>query len=176
MIRIGKKEEVDPVIQANQYLQLMDIMENAGYEHYEISSFALPGKRSRHNSSYWSGDKYFGFGPSAHSFDGKHRKWNIANNISYINSLAKNEIPFETEELTATMKMNEYIMTSLRTSTGLDFQHFKSEWGQEEVEKLKQQLQHYILKEQVWVTESNAVLTKEGKLFADGIASALFRI
>ena len=77
MIALHKKEAPDPDLQAEQYLILMDKMEKAGYLHYEISSFSLPGMQSRHNSSYWQGKKYFGFGPSAHSFDGQTRKWNI---------------------------------------------------------------------------------------------------
>jgi oxygen-independent coproporphyrinogen III oxidase len=111
---------VDSEKQARQFLLLMQWMEAAGYEHYEISNFAKPGMRSKHNSSYWSGSTYYGFGPSAHSFNGKSRQWNIANNALYITSLQKNTIPFEEEILTATQQLNEYIMTSLRTMEGLD--------------------------------------------------------
>ncbi|MEI9934169.1 MAG: hypothetical protein WDM71_04820 [Ferruginibacter sp.] len=115
MIITNKKQPVDPELQAAQFLLLMDWMEQTGYEHYEISNFSKPGMRSKHNSSYWQGKNYFGFGPSAHSFDGKCRKWNIANNSLYIESLQKNIIPFEEEILTSTQQLNEYIMTSLRT-------------------------------------------------------------
>ena len=95
-------------------------MREAGYEHYEISNFAKPGFRSRHNSSYWKGDSYIGIGPSAHSYNGMARKWNISNNALYIQSIKNNLIPFEEEILTGSQRLNEYIMTSLRTMEGLD--------------------------------------------------------
>ena len=98
----------------------MDWLCKAGYEHYEISNFAKPGRRSKHNSSYWSSKNYIGIGPSAHSYDGESRQWNIANNQTYIESVQKGIISFEKEMLTSTQKLNEYIMTSLRTIEGLD--------------------------------------------------------
>jgi oxygen-independent coproporphyrinogen-3 oxidase len=175
MIALHKKDDVDADAQASQYEQLMDVMEAGGYEHYEISSFALPGKRSRHNSSYWRGIPYFGFGPSAHSYDGISRKWNVANNVKYIQSLEANTIPAEVEELTPVIRMNEYLMTSLRTTEGIDFDHFKIHWGAAETEALKNDLLIFQQRNQVCITDRFASLTREGKLFADGIASALFR-
>jgi oxygen-independent coproporphyrinogen III oxidase len=175
MIALHKKDDVDADMQAAQYEQLMVIMEAGGYEHYEISSFALPGKRSRHNSSYWRGIPYFGFGPSAHSYDGINRKWNVANNVKYIQSLEENIIPEEVEELTPLIRMNEYLMTSLRTAEGIDFNHFSLHWGISETEALKNDLLIFQQKNQVRITDRFAFLTKEGKLFADGIASSLFR-
>jgi len=118
MIALRKKEPVDAEKQAGQFSQLMEWMQEAGYEHYEISNFARPGYRSRHNSSYWSGDHYYGFGPAAHAFDGNSRRWNIANNALYIRSIEKGLIPFEEETLTSTQQLNEYIMTALRTMEG----------------------------------------------------------
>src|SRR6185503_4418719 len=120
LIREKKKENVQQEKQAEQFLLLMEWLEEAGYEHYEISNFAKPGFRSKHNSSYWQGKKYLGIGPSAHSFNGVSRQWNISNNNIYIESLSKKEIPFEKEILTDAQKLNEYIMTSLRTVEGLD--------------------------------------------------------
>lgn len=175
MITLHKKDNVDADVQAAQYEQLMDIMEAGGYEHYEISSFALPGKRSRHNSSYWRGIPYFGFGPSAHSYDGINRKWNVANNVKYIQSLEANTIPSEVEVLTPLIRMNEYLMTSLRTAEGIDFNHFTIHWGDSETEALKNDLLIFQQRNQVYITDRFASLTKEGKLFADGIASSLFR-
>ncbi len=116
MIKEKKKEDVQQEKQAEQFLLLMQWLEDAGYEHYEISNFARPGRRSRHNSSYWQGKKYLGLGPSAHSFNDESRQWNISNNNVYIESLAENKIPFEKEILTPSQKVNEYIMTSLRTA------------------------------------------------------------
>ena len=131
MIALNKKEPVDTEKQARQFLLLMDWMEQAGYEHYEISNFAKPGLRSKHNSSYWLGESYYAFGPAAHAFDGKRRKWNIANNALYIQSLQKGNIPFEEEILTETQQLNEYIMTSLRTMEGLDLDYVSKIFGED---------------------------------------------
>lgn len=98
----------------------MEWLERAGYEHYEISNFAKPGFRSRHNSSYWQGKKYLGLGPSAHSFNGNERQWNISNNTIYIETINSGIVPFEKETLTDLQKTNEYIMTALRTSEGIE--------------------------------------------------------
>ena len=129
MITQHKKAPVDAEKQAKQFLLLMEWMQTAGYEHYEISNFAKSGMRSKHNSSYWQGKKYYGFGPSAHAFDGKKRQWNIANNALYIQSLKNNTIPFEAEILTSTQQLNEYIMTSLRTMEGLSLAIVEEKFG-----------------------------------------------
>ncbi len=174
MIAQHKRETVDAEKQAAQFLLLMNWMKQAGYEHYEISNFALPGMRSKHNSSYWQGKNYYGFGPSAHSFDGKSRRWNIANNALYIKSLQKNIIPFEEEILTPTQQLNEYIMTSLRTLEGLDLKKIENDFG----EKFHTKLQEASIKWQngnkLVSHNSKLILTTEGKLFADGIAADLF--
>lgn len=122
MIRLQKSEAVNADKQSEQFLLLMQWMEEAGYEHYEISNFAKPGWRSLHNSSYWQGKKYLGLGPSAHSYNGTERRWNVSNNNIYITAVEKGELAFETEELTATQKLNEYIMTSLRTIEGMNLE------------------------------------------------------
>jgi oxygen-independent coproporphyrinogen-3 oxidase len=122
MIRQHQSENIIPEKQSEQFLLLMQWMEEAGYEHYEISNFAKPGRRSRHNSSYWQGKNYLGIGPSAHSFNGAERQWNISNNNIYTESINKGIIPFEKEELTVVQKLNEYIMISLRTMEGLNLE------------------------------------------------------
>jgi oxygen-independent coproporphyrinogen-3 oxidase len=175
MIRQKRSLPVDPEKQADQFLLLMDFMEQEGYEHYEISNYAKPGMRSRHNSSYWQGMSYYGFGPSAHSFNGKDtRRWNIANNALYIQSLLKDEIPYEEEILTPTQQLNEYIMTSLRTIEGLDIEKVRSTFGNEYAEKLKSGSKKYIENETLVLKNEKLVLTRQGKLFADGIAADLF--
>ncbi len=174
MIQLHKKAAVDPEKQARHFLLLMDWLEQAGYEHYEISNFALPGYQSRHNSAYWGGKKYLGLGPSAHSFNGSHRQWNIANNALYIAALNCNEIPFEEEKLTATQQLNEYIMTSLRTQQGLDLGYIKEFFGDGTALQIQQNSDQYLRSEKLWLNESRLQLTKEGKLFADGIAADLF--
>ena len=174
MIKEKKKEDINQEKQAEQFLMLMQWLEEAGYEHYEISNFSKPGFRSRHNSSYWQGKKYLGLGPSAHSFDGVSRQWNISNNNIYIESLAKNNIPFEKEVLTASQKMNEYIMISLRTMEGLDLEKVGSlEFGVGGQE-FGVKSQKFIDAGKLTLKENKLILTKEGKLFADGIAADLF--
>jgi oxygen-independent coproporphyrinogen III oxidase len=133
LIDLKKKAPVDAERQAAQFLLLMDWLPAAGYEHYEISNFARPGMRSRHNSSYWQGVRYYGFGPSAHSYNGSSRQWNVANNALYIQALAQGSIPAEAELLTSVQQLNEYIMISLRTMEGLDIQHVEAKFGKEQI-------------------------------------------
>jgi oxygen-independent coproporphyrinogen-3 oxidase len=131
--------------------------------------------RSKHNSSYWQGKPYYGFGPSAHSFDGKNkRRWNIANNALYIQSIKNNTIPFEEEVLTDKQRLNEYIMTSLRTMEGIDTRFVGLVFGAERLKKIQSSIQKYIHTNKVIIQNTNLVLTNEGKLFADGIAADLF--
>jgi oxygen-independent coproporphyrinogen-3 oxidase len=170
MILERKREDVDPDRQSTQFLLLMHWLEEAGYEHYEISNFAKPGFRSRHNSSYWQGKPYLGIGPSAHSFDGRSRQWNVANNSRYISSINKKELPIEYELLTPEQQINEYIMTSLRTSEGLDLARVN--------EQLRNRLLHagkkYLDGGLMFKENDHLILTREGRLMADGIAADLF--
>lgn len=174
MIALQKKQDVDVEKQSRQFILLMKWMKAAGYEHYEISNFAKPGFRSRHNSSYWAGDSYYAFGPAAHGFDGKKRWWNIANNSLYIQSLQKNIIPYEMETLSNTQQINEYIMTSLRTMEGLDLNYIVHHFGEEKSFILKDASRKYESTGKLKINNNLIVLTDEGKLFADGIAAALF--
>ncbi|MEO6228669.1 MAG: radical SAM family heme chaperone HemW [Ferruginibacter sp.] len=174
MIAIHKKEPVDTEKQAEQFLILMDWMKDAGYEHYEISNFSKPGMRSKHNSSYWQGKFYYGFGPSAHSFDGASRRWNVANNSLYLQSLKQNTIPYEEEILSATQKANEYIMTALRTMEGIDLEKTAFAFGQNIAEKILSESKKWQTGNKIILTQSKLILTREGKLFADGIAADLF--
>lgn len=174
MINKHKTAEVNTEDQARQFLLLMDWLQQAGYEHYEISNFALPGMRSRHNSSYWQGASYLGLGPSAHSFNGTSRQWNIANNALYIKSLKENKVPLEIETLTDTQRLNEYTMTSLRTIEGLDLGWVVSRFGEREANQLQRAAQPFIESGKMRFYNNHLQLTKEGKLFADGIAAELF--
>lgn len=170
LIKEKKKEDVESEKQAEQFLMLMDWLTTVGYEHYEISNFAKPGFRSKHNASYWQGKKYLGLGPSAHSFNGVSRQWNISNNNIYIDSLAKNEIPFETEILTSSQRLNEYIMTSLRTTEGLDLDKISEAFRN----GLQAASRKFIDSGKLILKGNKLILTREGKLFADGIAAELF--
>jgi oxygen-independent coproporphyrinogen-3 oxidase len=170
LIKDRRTADIDTDKQLEQFLLLMEWMEKAGYEHYEISNFAKPGFRSRHNSSYWKGEKYLGIGPSAHSFDGSSRQWNISNNNIYIDSIKKEVIPYEKEILTATQLLNEYIMTSLRTWEGLDLNKVEEVVGEE-----LRAVSRKFIERGLMIEESDHLkLTREGKLLADGIAAELF--
>ncbi|HET9434864.1 MAG TPA: radical SAM family heme chaperone HemW, partial [Chitinophagaceae bacterium] len=169
-----KKEPIQQEKQADHFLLLMQWLQDAGYEHYEISNFSKPGFHSRHNTSYWQGKKYLGLGPSAHSFDGNSRQWNVSNNNIYIESISKNEIPFEKEILTPVQRLNEYIMTSLRTKEGLNLERVRSSEFGVQSQALEIRSQKFINEGTMILRENKLILTKEGKLFADGIAADLF--
>ncbi len=174
MIQQKKIAAVDPDKQARHFSLLMQWLAAAGFEHYEISNFSKPGKRSKHNSNYWNGVDYLGLGPSAHSFNGGSRQWNIANNALYIQSLSKDQVPFEMEILTPMQQLNEYIMTSLRTMEGLSLEKVKTKWGQSELEQIVQISQRPISHGLMHLDENFLILTNDGRLMADGIASDLF--
>jgi len=174
MILLEKKADVQQEDQARQFVLLMEWMEKAGYEHYEISNFALPGKRSRHNAGYWQGKKYLGLGPSAHSYDGNSRQWNISNNADYIAAINRGELKIEKEQLTRVQTLNEYIMTSLRTVEGLHLQYVNEKFGAGIREEVERNAQQFLAAQKMKNEGARLVLTKDGKLFADGIAASLF--
>ena len=174
LIRQYKKTDVDAEQQSRQFVMLMNEMNRAGFEHYEISNFAKPGYRSKHNSSYWKGVHYLGLGPSAHSFNGISRQWNVANNQQYIQALQQHTIPFEKEELTKAQQLNEYIMTGLRLLEGCDLDYIEQQFGSREAEHLKKEASAFVNSGQLIITNNRLVLTQQGKLFTDSIAADLF--
>ena len=171
-INKGKQQPMNESQSVEQFILLMQHLQHARFEQYEISNFARPGMISKHNSNYWKGIPYLGIGPSAHSYNGKNRSWNISNNAKYIRSIENGNIPAETEVLTIPNKVNEYIMTSLRTIWGMDLDYI-ARFGSEYLKLVKNNLQvvnqDWIKKDQKLVT-----LTQEGKLYADRIAAELF--
>ncbi|WP_343700298.1 radical SAM family heme chaperone HemW [Chitinophaga sp.] len=173
-IQHHKVPPIDPDRAAQHFEMLMQWLEEAGYEHYEISNFALPGKRSRHNSSYWQGKPYLGLGPSAHSFNISSRQWNVANNALYIQGVRKGSLAFEKEILSPQMALNEYIMISLRTEAGCNLERVAERFGPEKSRQLHSAGKEFI--EKGWMKEEAATLrlTRAGKFFADGIAAAMF--
>jgi oxygen-independent coproporphyrinogen-3 oxidase len=173
-IALKKSVDVDSDKQARQFLHLMQWLRNAGYEHYEVSNFARPGYRSRHNSSYWKGIPYLGLGPSAHSFDGKERRWNVANNNLYIKAINEVAPQREVEVLTPEQQLNETIMISLRTMEGINLQKIEALWGEKEKQRLQNDLSKYTRTGLVTISGQHAQLTDEGMLRADGIAADLF--
>ena len=166
--------DVDSDKQARQFLMLMEWLREKGYEHYEVSNFAKPGFRSQHNSSYWKGEKYLGIGPSAHSYNGVERRWNIANNNIYTRDIQEGHPQRETEQLTSSQQLNEFIMISLRTKEGLDLNKLENGWGLQQRELIGQQVEKYRNNKLVEINQGVVQLTDEGMLRADGIASDLF--
>ena len=173
-IRKGKQKALDETQSAEQFTQLMNQLEQAGFDHYEISNFAKPGKYSQHNSNYWAGVPYLGIGPSAHSFNGESRQWNVANNAIYLESIENKKIPAEVEILTTINRINEYIMTSLRTNRGMNITHIHKEFGEKYATNIEQELDRFVEQNWIAIHDHVIVLTKAGKLFADYIASELF--
>ena len=142
--------------------------------HYELSNFGKPNYFSRNNSAYWLGKKYIGIGPSAHSYDGKNRSWNVANNSLYLKSLVENVLPKEVETLTTTDRYNEYVMTGLRTVWGVSLDRIENEFGTDYLNYLLQNADNYLKEEKLQLVDTVLKTTNKGKFFCDGIASDLF--
>lgn len=174
LIAKGKFKPVNEEDQGRQFELLMQWMEQAGYQHYEISNFSKPGKRSRHNTSYWQGKPYLGLGPSAHSFNGESRQWNVSNNALYLKAIRMGNVPFEIEFLSSMQQLNEYIMTSLRMNEGVDLQIVRRKWGKQKEEKLRIGAKKYIDLNLMNFSDNRLLLTSPGKHYADGIAADLF--
>jgi oxygen-independent coproporphyrinogen-3 oxidase len=174
MVVAKSSADVDGERQARQFLLLMQWLREKGYEHYEVSNFAKPGFRSRHNSAYWKGIPYLGLGPAAHSFNGQIRRWNLPNNNRYIGSVTNGIAERETEILTPAQKMNEYLMISLRTKEGIDLDFIEKQWDEAQRKRVEEIFQKY--KEGFLLKHSGTrvQLTDEGMLRADGIAAELF--
>lgn len=156
---------------AEHFECVMRHLEDSGYEQYEISNFCMPGHYSKHNSSYWQQKKYLGVGPSAHSYNGQSRQWNIANNQLYVRSLGAGTIPFEREVLTRANQINEFLFTTLRTRWGTDLQHLKNVFqftpDQQKIQLMEKQ-------GMIQVDNGQLTLTQKGKLLADKIALEFF--
>ena len=174
-IQKKKTTPVNPDQAATQAEILMEESAGMGYEQYEISNFAKPGCYAVHNTNYWKGIKYLGIGPSAHSFNGTSRKWNISNNALYTrNLLDKGVLMDEQETLSPEDRLNEYIMTSLRTMWGLDLNHVSVIWGSDYAALIFKNSERHLEQEKIVREDEKLILTRKGKLFADGIAGDLF--
>ncbi|UPT71705.1 MAG: radical SAM family heme chaperone HemW [Flavobacterium sp. JAD_PAG50586_2] len=163
----------DEVAQEHFHL-LVEKLEENDFVHYELSNFGKENYFSKNNSSYWLGKKYIGIGPSAHSYNGVSRSWNVSNNTQYLKSIAENQLPSETEILTTTDRYNEYVMTGLRTVWGVSLERIENEFGQTYLDYLNQQSAKYIEDHLLFVDEDVLRTTKSGKFLSDGIASDLF--
>jgi len=173
-IRKGKYQNVDDEKAARQFTILMERLAQNNFVHYEISNFCTEGSFSKHNTSYWSGEKYLGIGPSAHSYDGISRQWNVSNISEYIKSINLGIIPAENESLTKIQKFNEYLMTSLRTVWGTDLEKIETVFGKEFHDYTLNEIQPSIVKELAFIADNKIRLTSAGKFFADRIASEMF--
>lgn len=173
--KVKKEVAIDDEKSSEMFLEMIDRLEKNEFIHYEISNFGKEGFFSKHNSNYWKGEHYLGLGPSAHSFDGTSRQWNVSNNNLYIKYLEeKSEAYFEKEILTETERFNEYILTSLRTIWGINLDYLKTNFSSDFVNNFLNQIQEYIKQETVVVKDKTYTLTEKGKLLADKIASELF--
>ena len=170
-----KETAIDDEKSSEMFLEMIDRLEKSQFIHYEISNFGKEGFFSTHNSNYWKGAYYIGYGPSAHSFDGVSRQWNISNNPTYIKYIdEKNDAYFEKEILTEKERFNEYILTALRTIWGVNLNYLKKHFNDDFIKLFLNQIIYYIDQEQVIVHNETYTLTEKGKLLADKIASELF--
>jgi len=174
LIEKKKLENTDEDQSVRHFEMLLEKTRQHGFVQYEISNFALPGFYSKHNSTYWLGGHYLGLGPSAHSFNGYSRQWNVKNMKQYIESETVERVVLEKEILTENQRYNEYVMTSLRTSWGCDTEHIRNGFGEKYATFFQQKVQKYLRENKIIQKESIYILTDSGKLFADGIAGDLF--
>ena len=173
-IQKGIIPQPDDEVASAHFQILVDKLSENGFIHYELSNFGKENYFSKNNSSYWLGKKYIGIGPSAHSYDGKNRGWNVSNNSLYIKSIQENKLPIEIETLTKTDRYNEYVMTGLRTIWGVSLERVEQEFGKNYLEYLNKQAAKFIEDHLLFVDNNILRTTKSGKFLSDGIASDLF--
>jgi len=176
LIQTGKIAQPNDDVAQEQFSILVEMLQERGFIHYELSNFGKPNYFSKNNSAYWLGKKYLGIGPSAHSYDGVSRSWNVSNNSLYLKSIQDNQLPSEVETLSMNDRYNEYIMTGLRTIWGVDLNRIEIEFGLETLIYLKQQSAKFL--EDGFLSIDGDILktTTKGKFLTDGIASDLFLI
>lgn len=175
-IKRGIVKNVDDEVAQAHFHILSETLEAAGFESYEISNFGKSGYFSRNNTAYWQQKKYIGIGPSAHSYDGVRRGWNINNNPKYLKAINKGELPIETEILSTTDKYNEYVMTGLRTIWGVSLDRVASVYGEKYREYLLKQAEKYMHEQLLYMDGDILLTSKKGRFLADGIASDLFML
>ncbi len=185
-LTVEPKTALDVLIKKNKYPKpieeeglihssmLIDQLQKHGYEHYEISNFALPGNYSIHNTNYWRQKPYLGLGPSAHSFNLETRQWNVTSTSKYIHALEQNKLDFSLEEINSIDKYNEFVMLGLRTQWGVNEKELVVKFGSEKHAYFKKQIQNYISNEKIYFENGIYRLSNKGKSFADGIAADLF--
>lgn len=174
LIQTGKIAEPQDEAASNHFMILVEMLQSNDFIHYELSNFGKENYFSKNNSAYWLGKKYIGIGPSAHSYDGKKRGWNIANNSLYIKAIQNNELPIETEILTISDRYNEYIMTGLRTIWGVSLDRIEKEFGIKYLNYLQKQSEKFLNDDLLSIENNILKPTPKGKFLTDGIASDLF--
>lgn len=174
LIQTGKIAKPSDDLAQEHFSILVETLEDNGFVHYELSNFGKENYFSKNNSAYWLGKKYIGIGPSAHSYDGVSRSWNISNNAIYLKSLDENKLPNETEILSKTDRYNEYIMTGLRTIWGVSLDRIATEFGNDYLDYLQKQSQKFINDDLLFIENNVLKPTPKGKFLTDGIASDLF--
>ncbi|MCX6184069.1 MAG: radical SAM family heme chaperone HemW [Flavobacterium sp.] len=175
-IQKGQMPPLDEALAAEHFKLLVKLLEANGFVHYEFSNFGKPNYFSQNNSSYWLGKKYLGIGPSAHSFDGQSRSWNVSNNAKYIKAIQSQELHPETEILSLTDRYNEYIMTGLRTIWGVSLDKVEKEYGVNYINYLNKQIQSHVQNGLLKIEDGILTTTAQGKFLGDGIAADLFFI
>ena len=175
-IKKGIIDNVDDELAQEQFHILIDELEVHGFMHYELSNFGKKGYFSKNNSAYWQGKQYIGIGPSAHSFNGKQRSWNVRNNSKYIKAIQENTLPMEVETLSVTDKYNEYVMTGLRTIWGVSLEKVKIDFGETFKNYLLVQSEKHINEHLLYIDDDKLKVTTKGKFLSDGIASDLFKL
>lgn len=176
LIKNGKIPTPDDGVAHEHFLLLIEMLEKAGFIHYELSNFGKPEYFSKNNSAYWLGKNYLGIGPSAHSFNGENRSWNIANNSLYINAIQQDKLPNEVEVLSKNDRYNEYVMTGLRTVWGVSLEKIKVDFGQNYLDYLLKNTEIFLINKKLIIEKNILKTTLKGKFFCDGIASELFWI
>lgn len=173
-IKKGNTPPPIPDQAARHFEMLMDAIAAKVWQHYEISNYCKADNFALHNTNYWKNEPYLGIGPSAHSYNGKERQWNVANNAQYINALKNNQIPAEIEQLSPVDTFNEYIMTGLRTQWGINLQTISEKWGKNFSDRLEKEISVFIQNSTIQLQNNAYTLTRKGKLLADYISSELF--
>ena len=176
LIKKGMIEDVSDLQAQEQFYILVEELSKHNFTHYELSNFAKDGAFSINNSSYWQGKSYLGIGPSAHSFDGKQRSWNVKNNSKYISAIQQNKLPIERELLSITDQYNEYVMTGLRTIWGVSLEKVTREFGKEYHTYILLQSEKYIAQELLYIEDEKLKTTQKGKFLSDGISADLFKL
>jgi oxygen-independent coproporphyrinogen-3 oxidase len=175
-IKKGSHPPMDDELAAQHFEVLLEETSAHGLTHYETCSFGHPDYFSKHNTSYWLGKTYMGVGPSAHSFDGTKRSWNVSNNSKYIKALEVDKLPFESEVLSVENRFNEYIMTGLRTIWGISLGKIEADYGVKIKDHLLQNSKKFISSNTLVIEDNHLKITTSGKFLSDGIASDLFLV